>query len=117
MLIEHRGKRPTVDPSAYVAPTAVLCGDVHVSAGARVLFGAVLWQVWRVVQHTSDSAGQMSAVALLFAVTAQIALGIWTLLAQVPIELGLAHQAGAVTVFWIAVWHLHALSRRRHVPT
>ena len=84
---------------------------------AYVLFGAVLWQVWRVVQHTSDSAGQMSAVALLFAVTAQIALGIWTLLAQVPIELGLAHQAGAVSVFWIAVWHLHALSRRRHVPT
>jgi carbonic anhydrase/acetyltransferase-like protein (isoleucine patch superfamily) len=27
MLIEHRGKRPSVDPTAYVAPTAVLCGD------------------------------------------------------------------------------------------
>src|SRR5687768_11773100 len=42
MLIDHRGAQPTVDPSAYVAPNAVLCGDVHVSAGARVLFGAVL---------------------------------------------------------------------------
>src|SRR4051812_5294329 len=42
MLIEHRGARPTVHPSAYVAPNAVLCGDVHVGADARILFGAVL---------------------------------------------------------------------------
>ncbi len=31
-----------MDPSAYVAPTAVLCGDVRVGPQARVLFGAVL---------------------------------------------------------------------------
>jgi gamma-carbonic anhydrase len=42
MLVEHRGARPEVDPSAYVAPTAVLCGDVHVGPDARVLFGAVV---------------------------------------------------------------------------
>jgi carbonic anhydrase/acetyltransferase-like protein (isoleucine patch superfamily) len=42
MLIEHRGRSPHVDPTAYVAPTAVLCGDVRVGPDARVLFGAVL---------------------------------------------------------------------------
>ncbi len=42
MLIEHQGKRPQVADSAYVAPTAVLCGDVRVGAGSRILFGAVL---------------------------------------------------------------------------
>jgi gamma-carbonic anhydrase len=42
MLIEHRGHVPRVDPSAYVAPTAVLCGAVRVAADARILFGAVL---------------------------------------------------------------------------
>ncbi len=42
MLIEHRGQRPQVDDSAYVAPNAVLCGDVRLGAGSRVLFGAVL---------------------------------------------------------------------------
>ncbi|MDQ5831852.1 MAG: gamma carbonic anhydrase family protein [Actinomycetota bacterium] len=42
MLIEHQGKRPQVADSAYVAPTAVLCGDVSVGAGSRILFGAVL---------------------------------------------------------------------------
>jgi len=31
-----------VDPTAYVAPNAVLCGDVTVGAGCRVMFGAQL---------------------------------------------------------------------------
>lgn len=30
MLITHLGKSPRIDPSAYVAPNAVLCGDVTV---------------------------------------------------------------------------------------
>ena len=41
-LLEHGGKTPRVDPSAWVAPNAVLCGDVTVGAGSRVLFGAQL---------------------------------------------------------------------------
>ena len=42
MLIEHRGRVPQVHPTAYIAPTAVLCGAVRVGPDARVLFGAVL---------------------------------------------------------------------------
>ncbi len=42
MLIEHAGKRPTLDPTAYVAPNAVVSGDVTIGQGARVLFGAVV---------------------------------------------------------------------------
>jgi carbonic anhydrase/acetyltransferase-like protein (isoleucine patch superfamily) len=42
MLIEHDGARPRVHPSAYVAPNAVLCGDVEVGPDCRILFGAVL---------------------------------------------------------------------------
>ena len=42
MLVEHRGKRPSVDPSAYVAPNAVICGDVRIGPDSRVLFGAVV---------------------------------------------------------------------------
>jgi carbonic anhydrase/acetyltransferase-like protein (isoleucine patch superfamily) len=42
MLLSHRGVEPSVDPSAYVAPSAVVVGDVHIGAGARVLHGAVL---------------------------------------------------------------------------
>jgi len=39
---ELEGKRPQVHPDAYIAPTAVLIGDVRVAAHASVWFGAVL---------------------------------------------------------------------------
>jgi carbonic anhydrase/acetyltransferase-like protein (isoleucine patch superfamily) len=42
MLVEHRGRAPTVHPSAWIAPTAVLCGDVRIGADARVLWNAVV---------------------------------------------------------------------------
>lgn len=42
MLLEHQGKRPRIHKSAYIAPTAVLCGDVTIGENSRVLFGAVL---------------------------------------------------------------------------
>lgn len=42
MLIEHRGQRPVVPETAYVAPSAVLCGAVVLGERARILHGAVL---------------------------------------------------------------------------
>src|ERR1700686_470520 len=42
MEFELGGKRPKVHPDAYIAPTAVLIGDVEIGAGASVWFGAVL---------------------------------------------------------------------------
>jgi heme a synthase len=47
-----------------------------------------------------------SAALLMLTVLAQLALGVWTLLAQVPLPLGLAHQAGALLVLAAALWHL-----------
>ena len=40
MILEHRGARPTIAATAYVAPTAVVCGDVHVGPGQSEFFGA-----------------------------------------------------------------------------
>ncbi len=40
MLIEHTGISPRVDPTAYVAPNAVVCGDVTIGPGCRILYGA-----------------------------------------------------------------------------
>ena len=42
MLIEHAGAAPSIAESAYVAPTAVVCGNVRIGADSRVLFGAVI---------------------------------------------------------------------------
>jgi carbonic anhydrase/acetyltransferase-like protein (isoleucine patch superfamily) len=42
MLIEHRGARPTIDPTAWIAPNAVVSGAVRIGPRTRVLYGAVL---------------------------------------------------------------------------
>jgi carbonic anhydrase/acetyltransferase-like protein (isoleucine patch superfamily) len=42
MEIRHEQNAPRVDPGAWVAPTAVLSGDVTVGPGSCVLHGAVL---------------------------------------------------------------------------
>jgi carbonic anhydrase/acetyltransferase-like protein (isoleucine patch superfamily) len=42
MIYELDGIRPQIDPTAWVAPTAVLIGNVIVEAGANFWFGAVL---------------------------------------------------------------------------
>ena len=42
MFIEYRGKTPRVAASAFVAPTAVLVGDVVVGEEASIWFGVVV---------------------------------------------------------------------------
>lgn len=42
MIIPFGGKRPKIHPSAFVAPTAVLIGDVTVGEDSSIWFGAVL---------------------------------------------------------------------------
>jgi len=40
MIVTHLGQSPRIDPSAYVAPNAVVCGDVSIGPDCRILFGA-----------------------------------------------------------------------------
>jgi cytochrome c oxidase assembly protein subunit 15 len=47
-----------------------------------------------------------SALTLALFALLQVTLGVWTLLLAVPIELGLAHQAGAIVVFSASVYHV-----------
>lgn len=42
MLLEYRGKRPRVHPTAFVAPTASLIGDVEVGEESSIWFGTVV---------------------------------------------------------------------------
>jgi carbonic anhydrase/acetyltransferase-like protein (isoleucine patch superfamily) len=42
MLITHASKSPDIHPSAWVAPNAVVCGDVSIGPGCRVQYGAQL---------------------------------------------------------------------------
>jgi carbonic anhydrase/acetyltransferase-like protein (isoleucine patch superfamily) len=42
MIIEYRGKTPQIHHTAFVAPTAVLIGDVEVGEEASIWFGTVI---------------------------------------------------------------------------
>jgi carbonic anhydrase/acetyltransferase-like protein (isoleucine patch superfamily) len=42
MIIEYRGKRPRIAATAFVAPTAVLIGDIEIGEESSIWFGTVL---------------------------------------------------------------------------
>ncbi|MFZ5648833.1 MAG: gamma carbonic anhydrase family protein [Bacillota bacterium] len=42
MIVEHMGKKPRIAEGVFVAPTAVIIGDVTVREGASIWYGAVL---------------------------------------------------------------------------
>lgn len=73
-----------------------------VAYGVALFAGLVALAHWRI-----GSAAAGSARMLLAMVLGQVALGVWTLLAAVPIGLGLAHQLLAMAVLAAAVYHLH----------
>jgi carbonic anhydrase/acetyltransferase-like protein (isoleucine patch superfamily) len=42
MILPYQGKAPLIHPSVFVAPTAVIIGDVEIDEGASIWFGAVV---------------------------------------------------------------------------
>jgi cytochrome c oxidase assembly protein subunit 15 len=66
-----------------------------------------------VIRAADDERVRATAGLLAALVLAQVGIGIWTLLAWVPLSLGIAHQAGALIVFAAAVVHFHAMGRAR----
>jgi carbonic anhydrase/acetyltransferase-like protein (isoleucine patch superfamily) len=42
MIVEFNGKRPRIDPKAFVADTAMVIGDVVVGAGANIWFQSIV---------------------------------------------------------------------------
>lgn len=42
LILPYHGIRPRIDPSAYIAPNAVIIGDVTIGADSSVWFGTVI---------------------------------------------------------------------------
>ncbi len=42
MFLTHNDKEPVIHDTAYIAPNAVICGDVTIGSGTSILFGAVI---------------------------------------------------------------------------
>jgi heme a synthase len=70
-----------------------------------------VWHGLRVARLADDEQARQSGLLIAGVIIVQIAIGIWTLLAHVPLWLGLVHQAVAMIVLAIAVWHRHAVLR------
>jgi cytochrome c oxidase assembly protein subunit 15 len=64
-----------------------------------------------------EGAARTGALALATTVTLQAALGVLTILHQVPLLLALAHQAMAIVVLTVAVMHVERLGRAARVQT
>ena len=78
----------------------------HRMAGYLIALAALvnLFVAWR-------SPSRAIALAVFAAVLAQIALGVLALLSQLQLGLALAHQAGAVLLFGLALYQLHSSAR------
>jgi cytochrome c oxidase assembly protein subunit 15 len=72
---------------------------------AYVVFVAALLHAFRVARTTGQRPALTGAVALAVVVTAQAALGIWTLLMVAPISLAMLHQTMAMVVLTLATVH------------
>ncbi|MHA1196062.1 MAG: gamma carbonic anhydrase family protein [Promethearchaeota archaeon] len=52
------GKEPQIHETAYIAPTAVIIGDVTIGEGANVWFGAVLRGDWGSIKIGKNTFGR-----------------------------------------------------------
>jgi carbonic anhydrase/acetyltransferase-like protein (isoleucine patch superfamily) len=62
VIVSSGGKKPTVHASAFVAPTAVVSGDVTIGSGCAIMHGAVIVAEGAPVTIGSDSAIMEHAV-------------------------------------------------------
>ena len=87
----------------------------HRMLGYTVFTAAMLQALW-LSRRTNAASLRGSALTLGAFALLQVALGIWTLLRAVPIELGLAHQAGALLVFAAALYHFWQSTAGERLP-
>ncbi len=82
---------------------------------AYLLTGMVLYFVWKIFQENISPLLRRSGWALVGAVSIQVLLGIFTVInckAKVPVDLGVAHQAGAVVLLSVVLWICFQLRKK-----
>lgn len=78
---------------------------------AYLLWGVALWHLIDVIAARTTAALGRGAVVLFAVISAQAALGIWTLLEGVPLGPALLHQGGAIVVLAIMLMQLDEAGR------
>jgi heme a synthase len=80
---------------------------------AYLLFVMAMLHAFDAIRSRAGAAAVNGALWLVAAITSQAALGILTLLNQVPIDLALTHQAVAIAVLTLAVFQAERLAGRQ----
>ena len=70
---------------------------------------STMWAVARGVRGQLPANTLFRMNCLLAAVWGQASLGVATIMMNVPVELGVMHQAGALTSWTLSIWLLHSL--------
>ncbi len=78
---------------------------------AYAVLALVLVHLWSLVRSADDEHVVATAALVTACIVLQLLIGIWTLLAGVPLPLGLAHQAGAAIVIAATTLHFHTIRR------
>ncbi len=73
-----------------------------------VLFVGILWNKSNKLELTKHQ--NLGITLLIYGVTAQFILGVYTLLYQVPVVLGVLHQTGAFFLFTVSIYLLYHLN-------
>lgn len=87
---------------------------------AYLLSGLVLYFVWKIFQENISPVLRRSAWWLLSALSVQVLLGIFTVInckAKIPVDLGVAHQGGAVVLFSVILWICFQLRSQAPPPS
>jgi cytochrome c oxidase assembly protein subunit 15 len=87
--------------------------QLHHRLGAYLVVLATIATLWRLgrLPGTLSPAARRGTAAMGAALVVQVGLGIATLLLQVPVWLGVLHQAGALALLLAIVFSLHAVLR------
>ncbi|CAE8583185.1 unnamed protein product [Polarella glacialis] len=98
---------PATKWRAFFEDTAVVQFDHRTLAYASVAGSLGVWIYGAQMPLSAAAAGAIQLLPM--AVAAQMCLGIATLMLYVPIELGVAHQAGGVAVLTTMLFVMHTL--------
>ncbi len=79
---------------------------------AYVSFVAIVWLWYSVRSARTSTRARRATTALAAMAVLQVILGIATLLLVVPLPLAVLHQAGAATLFSLALWTVYEMSGR-----
>lgn len=103
MIFEFEGKRPQIGQEVFIAPTAVIIGDVTIGDGSSIWFGAVLrGDEGKIIigrnSNVQDNAVLHATVELPTLIADEVTIGHGALLEGCNVESGVVIGMGAIVL-------------------